>query len=262
MKGLADRSFLYGDALFTTIKVQQQQLQLWPLHWQRLEDSARRLGFAPLDRAEVESAIAAHPLAADQVLKIQISRGSGGRGYSPKGISQPNIYVSDGVLPDYTTQCDAGVDLALAALRLGRQPALAGMKHCNRLENVLLKQELEQTTADELLVLDSDGVIVECTAANIMFYKRGEWFTPSLNQAGVAGVMRELILSKLNVTQVQWGVDDLQDVEAMFICNALMGVVPVRRWQQQELELGPVQQIQNQLPQWIQEFSTPCGIKR
>lgn len=261
MNGLADRGFLYGDALFTTIKVQDFQLQLWPLHWQRLDESARRLGFSPLDRHLIETAIVERELSAQQVLKIQISRGSGGRGYSPTGIVQPHLYFTDAQLPDYNALQQRGVVLELAKLKLGRQPALAGMKHCNRLENVLLKQELEQRQAQELLVLDADGWIVECTAANIFCFKRGRWYTPRLDQAGVAGVMRELLMRRLAVSEVQWSLDDLHGVEAMLVCNALMGVVPVRQWQQTTLEMAPVHAIQLQLPQWIQEFSIPCGKK-
>lgn len=261
MNSLADRGFLYGDALFTTIKVQDFQLQLWPLHWQRLDESARRLGFAPLNRQLIEESMAEREFSATQVLKIQISRGSGGRGYSPAGIVQPHLYFTDAPLPDYSALQQQGVALELAQLQLGRQPVLAGMKHCNRLENVLLKQELEQRQAQELLVLDTAGLIVECTAANIFCLKQGHWYTPRLDQAGVAGVMRELLMRRLAVREVQWSLDDLFGVEAMLVCNALMGVVPVRQWQQTTLELAPVQAIQHQLPQWIQEFSIPCGKK-
>lgn len=262
MNGLTDRSFLYGDALFSTMKVQDSRLQLWPLHWQRLQQSAARLGFAPLVQQQIEDTIATRQLANNQVLKIQVSRGAGGRGYSPRGVDGPSIYLSDATLPDYTIQQQHGVSLDLASLRLGRQPALAGIKHCNRLENVLLKQELESSTVDELLVADSENVLVECTAANIMFYKQQQWFTPSLQYAGVAGVMRDLLMRHLNIREVTWSVADLIDVDAMLVCNALMGVVPVRQWRQVALDLAPVQVIQNNLPQWIDEFSSPCGKKR
>lgn len=262
MNGSTDRSFLYGDALFSTMKVQNEQLELWPLHWQRLQHSAARLGFGALSQFDVEAAIACRQLSSNQVLKIQVSRGSGGRGYSPRGLDTPAVYLSDATLPDYSSLQRDGVALQLATLRLGRQPALAGMKHCNRLENVLLKQELETRQAQELLVVDSDDIIVECSAANIMFYKKQQWYTPQLNQAGVAGVMRDLLMRKINVVEVAWTVEDLAEVDAMLICNALMGVVPVRLWQQTQLDLSPVQAIQQQLPQWIDEFSIPCGKKR
>ena len=112
---------------------------------------------------------------------------------------------------------------------------LAGLKHLNRLEQVLIRSHLEQTDADEALVLDSDGWLTECCAANLFWRKGMDVFTPRLDHAGVNGIMRQhciaqLAQSSFRVVEVTAGADALRDADEVLICNALMPLVPVRRW--------------------------------
>lgn len=253
-----DRSFLYGDAIFSTMCVRDGGIELWPLHWQRLQHSMQRLGFAAIDQHDVEQQLRPWLSSEPRVVKIQVSRGFSQRGYSPSNINNPQLYISAAPMPDYQGQQQLGVQLELAQLRLGCQPLLAGVKHCSRLETVLLKQEAEQRGCEDLLVCDSTGYIVEATAANVFWLQDGVWYSPRLTQAGVAGVMRELLLQSMPVTLVDWTVSQLHAVQAMFLTNALMGVVPVNRFAQQVLELGPVSDIQQQLSNWKGAVSTLC----
>ncbi|MBU1312214.1 MAG: aminodeoxychorismate lyase [Gammaproteobacteria bacterium] len=245
--GIADRSFNYGDGIFTTMRVSAGQLQLWPLHLKRLQLSATKLGFASVDWALLQQQVFAAVTAPEQVVKLVLSRGEGGRGYSPAGITTPNWYISSAVLPDYSLAKQRGIYLECAALRLGIQPLLAGLKHNNRLEQVLLKLEQAEIGCDDLLVLDQQGFVTEAIAANVFFYRAGQWYTPKLINAGVAGVMREHLLSQFACNLVQWQQHELEQVEAMFVCNALMGIVPVRQLAQRALQLAPVQQLSRQL---------------
>lgn len=242
-----DRSFNYGDGIFTTMQVRGGDIQLWPLHLQRLQLGAAKLGLAPIDwqqlRLQAEQAVSS----AEQVIKILISRGEGGRGYACNNVSAPRIYISCSAMPDYQQARQQGVCLVVAQLALAVQPALAGLKHNNRLEQVLLKQELAQSGAEELLVLDQLGFVTEVTAANVFFQRGGQWFTPELKRAGVDGVMRQHLMQQMPVTEVNWQIDELREVDAMFICNALMGIVPVRRFEHNSLSLAPVKQFIQQV---------------
>ena len=85
------------------------------------------------------------------------------------------------------------------------------------------------------------------SAANMFFYQNGQWFTPELKRAGVDGVMRQHLMQQMPVTEVNWQIDELRAVDAMFICNALMGIVPVRRFEHNSLSLAPVQQFIQQV---------------
>lgn len=215
----------------------------------------QRLGFVPPSEAQVLGAVNTAISAEEQVLKVLISRGKGARGYGTSGIEAAEIYCWTAALPDYQIWRRHGVRLGLAQLCLARQPLLAGIKHCSRLETVLLKREQEQSRYDELLALDSAGLIIEACSANLLCWRDRQWYTPELSQAGVAGVMRQLLLEHADVQQVQWPLAQLQTVEAMVLCNALMGVVPVHHFLEKPLQLEPGLRLQQQADQWLKRYS-------
>ncbi|VTP66638.1 Aminodeoxychorismate lyase [Leclercia adecarboxylata] len=113
------------------------------------------------------------------VLKVIISRGSGGRGYSAANCLHPvRILSVSGYPAHYDGWRREGITLELSPVQLGRNPHLAGVKHLNRLEQVLIRTHLEQTDADEALVLDSEGFVTECCAANLFWRNGKDVFTP------------------------------------------------------------------------------------
>lgn len=232
-----DRSHLYGDGCFTTCKVTQGRIELWPLHLQRLQQSCERLQIAGVDWTELQQQISAVVMGHhDEVFKILISAGVGGRGYGrdPNGAAQ--VFLSWHPLPiHYQNWQRAGIRLHTSSVRLARQPLLAGIKHLNRLEQVLIKNELANIDADDALVLDDQGFIIESSAANLLCYHNGQWMTPSLVECGVEGVMRNHLLRVSEALGQTIAVQPLplsqlnQDSQ-LFLCNSLMGVVPAREW--------------------------------
>lgn len=238
-----DRSFQYGDGLFTTVRVKDGKAMLWDLHLQRLVSGAKRLLIHSFDTDELTAKIQQAVSAPDQVIKVLISRGQAGRGYSPQGIESPCCYISTAALPDYSNWQQQGIRLGVAGFKLAQQPALAGLKHNNRLEQVLIKAELAQSDVDELVVLDQNETVIEVSAANLMFCKEGQWFTPALDQAGVNGVMRQYLMAQLSVTEGRYRLADLQQADALLICNALMGVVPVKEFAGQTKNIELVRQF-------------------
>jgi 4-amino-4-deoxychorismate lyase len=237
-----DRCFLYGDGFFSTVRVTEGMPELWPIHLVRLQDTAKQLAIEIADWQAISNAVFSaitSENAVNSVLKIQISRGSGNRGYSPLGIAPASIYISITALPDYRHWQQHGVSMALAELQLAVQPLLAGLKHCNRLEQVLLKQQANSLGVDDLLVCDQQGYITEAIAANLFLHRAGCWYTPQLSRAGVAGVMRSHLLAKYpDIEQVNWLLPELNNVDAMVLSNALMGVVPVKSYNNQPLDLA------------------------
>lgn len=238
-----DRSFQYGDGLFTTVRVKNGKAMLWDLHLQRLVEGAKRLLIHSFDTDELTAKVHRAISAPEQVIKVLISRGQAGRGYSPQGIEAPCCYISTAALPDYSHWQLQGIRLGMADFKLAQQPALAGLKHNNRLEQVLIKAELAERDVDELVVLDQSGDVIEVSAANLMFCKEGHWFTPLLDQAGVNGVMRQYLMAQLSVTEGRYRLSDLQQAEALLICNALMGVVPVKKFAGQTKNIELVHQF-------------------
>jgi 4-amino-4-deoxychorismate lyase len=232
-----DRATQFGDGCFTTARVINGQVCFLDAHLTRLQTTCEKLFIPYLEwqalSQEMQSLAMPHR---EAVIKVIISRGVGGRGYSASGCAQPTRMVSVSSFPAHYARWRAeGITLALSPIRLGRNPSLAGLKHLNRLEQILIRSHLEQTDADEALVLDSDGWLTECCAANLFWRKGNHVFTPRLDQAGVNGIMRQrcmavLARSPFHVVEVSMRPDALRDADEVLICNALMPLVPVRRW--------------------------------
>jgi len=235
-----DRATQFGDGCFTTARIVDGQIHFLPAHLQRLRDACQRLmipftEWSALEQ-EMQSCASGH---AQAVLKVLLSRGSGGRGYSGSACVNPTRVLSISAWPaHYPRWRGEGITLTLSPVRLGRNPLLAGIKHLNRLEQVLIRAHFEQTDADEALVLDSDGWLTECCAANMFWRKGGEVFTPRVDQAGVNGIMRQhcirlLTTSDFTLQEVNVPETALAQADEVIICNALMPVVPVRAYGEQ-----------------------------
>ncbi|MDH0063427.1 aminodeoxychorismate lyase [Leclercia adecarboxylata] len=233
----SDRAIQFGDGCFTTARIAAGQVCLLDAHLQRLQMACGKLlipfvAWAELQREMVELARGNER----GVLKVIISRGSGGRGYSAANCLHPARILSvSGYPAHYDGWRREGITLELSPVRLGRNPHLAGVKHLNRLEQVLIRTHLEQTDADEALVLDSEGVVTECCAANLFWRNGKDVFTPRLDQAGVNGLMRQFCLQQLahsgyRVVEVHAREAVLAEADEMVVCNALMPVVPVRQY--------------------------------
>ncbi|MTD25416.1 aminodeoxychorismate lyase [Erwinia sorbitola] len=229
-----DRAVQFGDGCFTTARVHQGRVQRIEAHLKRLQQACERLKIDGVDwrRLENEMSFAA-TTRSDGVLKVILTRGSGGRGYSATGCAAPARIMSISDYPaHYHSLRQTGVRLALSSVRLGKNPQLAGIKHLNRLEQVLIRTELEQTGADEALVLDSDALLVECCAANLFWRTGNQVFTPDLSASGVNGiqrqwVMQQVVQSGFTLKEVRVGIDALAAAEEVLITNALMPVLPV-----------------------------------
>ena len=231
-----DRAIQFGDGCFTTARVVGGKVQKLHAHLERLRQSCERLALTPPDWPLLEQEMTAVAKRAPQaVLKVILTRGAGGRGYSAAGCCQPTRILSLSPFPSFYPQWrEQGIELALSPVRLGRNPMLAGVKHLNRLEQVLIRMHLEQTSAHEALVLDSEGWVTECCAANLFWRIGNRVFTPFVDQAGVNGIMRQHILAILR--QSPWQVEEcrvkpqaLKEADELLICNALLPVAPVRQ---------------------------------
>lgn len=221
-----DRGLAYGDGLFETMRAHRGRVHWWQAHWARLATGAQRLQLSLPDeslvRAEVESLLAGR----GDVLKLLVTRGRGGRGYTPPEPQVPTWLLSRHPLP---TTPATGLVLRWCDTRLAVQPVLAGLKHCNRLEQVLARTELHGTPADEGLMRSTDGDVVCATAANLFVLRGGRWLTPHVDRCGIAGVCRRWAMDAINATQTRLDVTDVEAAEAVFLCNAVRGILPVAR---------------------------------
>lgn len=236
---LMDRGLAYGDGHFTTMQVVNGRIVLWPRHLARLQQACQRLGMAAPDwdglRASVDAAITGIDVGC---AKLMVTRGSGGRGYSPAGCDSPRWVLTLSAYPVHYLQWqEEGIDLVVCRQRLGEQPMLAGLKTLNRLEQVLLKRELEARQAVEGVVLNTRNVLVEGVSANLFWRRERIVFTPDLSHSGVTGVMRHWVMDALKQMGIELRVveaplESLWQAQEVWLTNALMGLVPVRRIEQ------------------------------
>ncbi|APX93590.1 aminodeoxychorismate lyase [Halomonas sp. 1513] len=225
---LDDRGLAYGDGLFETVLLRDGQPLLWREHLARLQRGAERLGFAAPDADSLRACCAEAP-AGLAVLKLIVTRGSGGRGYRPPAEASPQLRWQVGAFTPQPERWRDGVRVRHCRLRLGRQPALAGIKHLNRLENVLARSEWQDDAIAEGLLSDSHGLLVEATCMNLFWSRHGRLETPRLENCGVAGTLREALLAELAISEVEAGPAVLLDAEAVWLGNSLQGLWPLVR---------------------------------
>jgi 4-amino-4-deoxychorismate lyase len=223
---LNDRGLTYGDGVFETILLHAGKLVWWREHWQRLARGASVLKIKTPDEAIVRSA-SQHFLAnADTgVLKIILTRGSGGRGYAVPENQDPRIIISMHPAP---SPIHSAVNLRWCETRLARQPLLAGIKHLNRIEQVLARNEWQDRNIFEGLMCDTEGNVVCATSANIFAKIRGQWLSPKIDQAGIAGIARTWVLRQWpQVREAHLSRLQVEQAESIFICNAVRGILAV-----------------------------------
>lgn len=243
-----DRGLAYGDGLFETVRVIQGRAPLLDLHLARLADGARRLAIG-LDIAQLQAETAAFVVAqesGDFTLKILVTRGSAGRGYRADPAAVPRRALLGFPAADWpASHAGEGVALFECRLRLAAQPALAGIKHLNRLEQVLARSEWSEARYAEGLLCDEAGRAVECTMSNLFAVKDGCLLTPRLDRCGVRGVMRRWILDRAAALSLAAQEQDLlrgtlDGMDELFVCNSSFGIWPVRELGTRRWVPGPV----------------------
>ena len=244
---IRDRGLLYGDGVFRTLRTAQGKAQHWPLHYRKLQHDCAALGIscpdADLLSAELDKFLLQHP---DAVVKLIVSRGEGARGYAPPAYAEPTHLWDVSPVPDYPADWAMhGIKARVCQLRLSQQPRLAGIKHLNRLENVLAAAEWNDTDIAEGLLLDMQGHVIEGTRSNLFMLRDGMLLTPDLSRCGVAGVQRERVIEWAGAHNMpcqtgQFGLDELLAADEVFLVNSIIGLWPVRELQSRTWRHYPV----------------------
>lgn len=232
---IRDRGLLYGDGVFRTFIARAAQVPHWPLHCAKLIEDAGRLGIQAPPAAQLETQLAQlladHP---DCVLKIMLTRGRGQRGYTPDPAAEASCIWDVSPLPDQKmTQREQGVLCGISDICGAFQPRLAGIKHLNRLENVLAAEQCARMGWDEALMLDAEGSLISGTRTNLFLRQGDVLLTPDLSRCGVSGVQRARILAwaevqarPVRITPI--GLPQLLEADEVFLSNSVLGLWPVR----------------------------------
>ncbi|MEE2604000.1 MAG: aminodeoxychorismate lyase [Pseudomonadota bacterium] len=240
-----DRGLAYGDGLFETLRVTAEgRVPLWAGHHRRLQQGVRALGLPVLPECRYQAAIAEGVAALagkPGVVKLTLTRGPGGRGYLPPPEPQPTVLWQAGSLPVWSEPLrKQGITMGLCDAPLYPE-SLAGLKHLNRLPQVQARREVARQGWHEGLLLSCRRQPLEATAMNLFARFDDHWWTPDLQaaRAGVAGVMRQWLMAHLAARGETVACDlrplsQLHGARGVFLCNSVVGVLPVRRlaqWQ-------------------------------
>ncbi len=230
-----DRGLQYGDRLFETIAIQNGKLLCRNEHLIRLQQGCKQLNIPLPDRKVLEDETSFLIESVDHaVIKIIITRGQGGRGYALPNNAEPSRIISLYPWPEYASEnYSNGINVRICDYRYANNPALAGIKHLNRLEQVLARSEWTDNSITEGLVMDQDSNIIEGTMSNFFCFFDNVLYTPDLSTCGVDGIIRNKIIEfapdlKINIEIKNISLELINNADEVFVCNSIMGVWPVK----------------------------------
>lgn len=238
-----DRGLLYGDGLFETVRVVGGVAPLWARHMARLAEGCARLHLPAPDPDLLCTELRAVAGGMESVVvRITLTRGEGTRGYAPPAVAQPTRIVAAFPMPQVDSRtASQGIHVRVCDLRLAEQPCLAGIKHLNRLEQVLARAEWSDPTIAEGLLLDAAGRVVCATMANVFAVIGGVLVTPALDRCGVAGVARaEVLATQVHALVRDLRLDELLDAGEVFLTSSVRGILPVQAVGDKVFAPGPV----------------------
>jgi 4-amino-4-deoxychorismate lyase len=230
-----DRGLAYGDGVFRTMRTRAGRPLWWRDQYAKLAADSAALMLACPDEAGLHAEICQAAEAGEAVVKVMLTRGTGARGYAPPPGQAPTRVVLSAPLPAYA-QAGAPQEITVrwCTLRLARQPRLAGVKHLNRLENVLARAEWDDPAIFEGLLCDDLGAVIGGVMSNLLVIKDGELFTPDLAECGVAGVARTRLLRAAARLGIPTRIGRLLPAailaaDEVMICNSVIGLRRVAR---------------------------------
>ncbi len=226
-----DRGLMYGDGVFRTLRVVAGRPRWWDEQLATLADDCAHIGLVCPDLAQWQADLERiAQCLTDGVLKLVVTRGSGPRGYLPPDLAQPRrIMRYDAMASHMTLPPPDGITVRLCSLRLAQQPRLAGIKHLNRLENVLARAEWTSPYIHEGLLLDQTGQVISGVMSNLFIWRRSRLLTPRLDQCGVAGVARARLMrlaaaQGMEVAETCLSLQEVLDADEVMLTNSVMGL--------------------------------------
>ena len=244
-----DRSFLYGDGLFETVRIYAGRPFLWPQHLARLREGAKFLGIRiPLSDAgftDAATSLIGRNAMHGSLLRITLSRGVGRRGYSPKGADDPVLVMTLHPATDNDPADPVCWTLATASFRVPAGDRLATFKTANKLAQVLARAEAEERGADEALLLNTDGRFAEAASSNLFWIEDGVVCTTPLAEGLLAGVTRAFVVDLarrlgLPTAERSCGLGQLQQAEGVFLTTSSLEIVPATRLDGEPLRSSPI----------------------
>ena len=245
---ITDRGLHYGDGLFETIEVNQHKPVFLKQHLARLKAGCQVLKIPYPDATLLLDEINQLSKTCEQgIIKLILTRGSGGRGYRQPNLLNPTRIIALHPFPDYPEHYKTqGIKARFCTARLGLNPLLAGIKHNNRLEQVLARAEW-QDEFQEGLMLNLNEHVIEGTMSNLFVVKEQKIYTPEITDSGIKGVMRQLILNiagqnHISIQETLLTKEFVLDADELFVSNSVIGIWPIRTLANKSYPVGLITQ--------------------
>jgi 4-amino-4-deoxychorismate lyase len=253
-----DRGLHFGDGLFETIACRQGAPRFLPLHLERLALGCARLRFPAPDLQALGAEIQMLAQGVDRaIIKAILTRGVAvARGYGISGTEKAtHITIRYPWPSEDPSAMHQGVQVGTLTLRLSESPLLAGLKHCNRLEQILARAECSERSLVEGILFSTSGKLVSGTMSNLFLVHGSAIRTPLLDRCGVTGVMRRVVMREaaragIPVQECDLSEADLRNADELFLTNARIGIWPVRSLDERPMTPGP-------MTRHLQEVMTP-----
>lgn len=245
---VADRGFLYADSLFETLPCYHGQPFRWGAHWERLELGAAALRLRPpVSGTELLAAtreLLRRNELTEAVVRWQLTRGSGPRGYSPRHAEHPTLVGSANPGHPFPANPQPPRHLHTATIRVAPDPRLSRFKTSDKLRQVLARAEADEAGADDALMLDPHGHLAETTAANLFWWTPSGLRTPSLGTGALAGVTRRCVIELAgrlgcSVEECAAPATELSDARGAFLTNSTLGLVEIGSLDERPLPRDP-----------------------
>lgn len=243
---LSNRAINYGDGLFETILLCHQKIALWDLHFKRLNEGLARLNLESIPKALIHTKILS--LINDDncyVIKLVVFRDGRKRGYGSQA-KKVHFYIT---VNPFVEQQVSQV-LTVSSIQLSRQKNLAGLKHLNRLEQVLAAQKLNGCDYSDAIMLNDKQHVIETISKNILLIKDQKIYTPKLNKCGVYGVALSW-LQKQGYKLIRKKIEfkSMQKYDGLMVCNSIVGFTSISKIDNKieyKKQLSIAKDIQNQ----------------
>ena len=234
-----DRGLNYGDGVFRTLVTAAGQPVWWEDHYAKLLHDCNGLGLVCPQESLLSTEVQHVAGGANVIVKITITRGVSARGYKPPADVLPTRIISASPLHDYAPAVQ-GVRVRWCTQRLARQATIGGIKHLNRLENVLARSEWDAAAIAEGLMCDDTGAVISGTMTNLFVMRDGRLHTPDLSLSGIDGVTRGRVLRVARMNHIDLCIGRLETADVLaadevFLSNSVIGLWRVaqldnKRW--------------------------------
>lgn len=233
-----DHGFLYGDGVFEGIRAYHGRVFKLDEHVDRLFESAKVIALDPgVSRQQMKDIIletCARNNVVDGYIRPIVSRGVGDLGLNPYLCKKATVVCIAGSIQLYPAKYyDEGLKIVTVATHRNYNESLnPRVKSLNYLNNIMAKIEGVQAGAPEALMLNTAGMVAECTGDNVFIIKGNVIRTPDVHSGSLDGITRRTVIeiAKARGMEVQEGPMNRFDIwiaDEFFITGTAAEIVPV-----------------------------------